>query len=227
MGISNTIPPSRLIQPGVVANTAARPTSPFTGQAIYQVDTAQYLIWNGTQWVSSPMIFTTEAVRDAALTSPLEGMVVYLTAPTVPAAAGTVTNVPTGVLTIYNGSVWVCKTQVGANSAGTSSTFGTSYVNIGAAVTSVTLVTGTSALVSYAARINGNGNFAVVSVKTDTVAASDNWGAFNQASAYITVGRTFVMSGLTAGTNTFTMQAKSNVASGNLDQLSIAVEGIV
>jgi hypothetical protein len=50
MGISNTIPPSRLIQPGVVANTAARPTSPFTGQAIYQVDTNQYLIWNGTEW---------------------------------------------------------------------------------------------------------------------------------------------------------------------------------
>ncbi len=50
MGISNTIPPSRLIQPGVVANTAARPTSPFEGQAIYQVDTNQYLIWNGTAW---------------------------------------------------------------------------------------------------------------------------------------------------------------------------------
>ena len=51
MGISNTIPPSRLIQPGVVANTAARPTSPFTGQTIYQVDTNQMLIWNGTAWV--------------------------------------------------------------------------------------------------------------------------------------------------------------------------------
>jgi len=51
MGISNTIPPSRLIQPGVVANTAARPTSPFTGQAIYQVDTNQMLLWNGTAWV--------------------------------------------------------------------------------------------------------------------------------------------------------------------------------
>jgi len=51
MGISNTIPPSRLIQPGVVANTAARPASPFTGQAIYQVDTNQMLLWNGTAWV--------------------------------------------------------------------------------------------------------------------------------------------------------------------------------
>lgn len=214
------------LRPGVCTSTT-RPTAPFEGQMIYETDTDKVLVYNGYAWVPNPMIFTTEAVRDAALTSLSEGMVAYLTSPTVPSAAGTVTNVPTGVLTIYNGSVWVCKTQIGANSAGTSSTFGTSYVNIGAAVTSVTLVTGTSALVSYAARINGNGNFAVVSVKTDTVAASDNFGAFNQASAYITVGRTFVMSGLTAGTNTFTMQAKSNVASGNLDQLSIAVEGIV
>lgn len=226
MGLSQQIGASSLAKPGVCTSTT-RPATPYEGQMIYETDTDKVLIYNGTAWVPNPMIFTTEAVRDAALTSPSEGMVVYLTAPTVPAAAGTVTNVPTGVLTIYNGSVWVCKTQVGANSAGTSSTFGTSYVNIGAAVTSVTLVTGTSALVSFAARINGNGNFAVVSVKTDTVAANDNWGAFNQASAYITVGRTFVMSGLTAGTNTFTMQAKSNVASGNLDQLSIAVEGIV
>jgi hypothetical protein len=172
------------------------------------------------------MTFTNEAARDAALTSPTEGMTAYLTAPTVPAASGTITNVPSGVLTIYNGTVWVCVTQVGANSAGTSSTFSTSYVDIGAAVTSVTLVTGTSALVSFAARINGNSNFSVLSVKTGTVAASDNWGAFNQTSSYVTVGRTFVMSGLTAGTNTFTAQAKSNVASGNLDQLSISVAGI-
>ena len=50
MGISNTIPPSRLIQPGVVANTAARPTSPFTGQAIYQTDTDEVLYYNGTSW---------------------------------------------------------------------------------------------------------------------------------------------------------------------------------
>lgn len=50
MGISNTIPPSRLIQPGVVANTAARPTSPFEGQAIYQTDTDEVLYYNGASW---------------------------------------------------------------------------------------------------------------------------------------------------------------------------------
>lgn len=172
------------------------------------------------------MTFTTEAARDAALISPSEGMTAYLTAPTVPAAAGTTTSVPTGALCIYNGSVWVCMSQVATQTPGTSGNFTTSYANTGSATTSVTLVTGTTALVSYAARINGNGNFAVLSVKTASVAASDNFGAFNQASAFITVGRTFVMTGLTAGTNTFTMQAKSNVAGGNLDQLSLTVCGI-
>ena len=174
------------------------------------------------------MTFTNEAARDAALTSPTEGMTAYLTAPTVPAATGTTTSVPTGVITIYNGTVWVCITQLGTASASFSQTFTTSYADmtISGAVSSVTLVTGTTALVSYSARINGNGNFAVVSVKTGTVAASDNWGAFNQAAAYITVGRTFVMSGLTAGTNTFTLQGKSNVATSNLDQVSLNVQGI-
>jgi hypothetical protein len=174
------------------------------------------------------MTFTNEAARDAALTSPSEGMTAYLTAPTVPAATGTTTSLPTGIITIYNGAVWVCITPLGTSSSGTSGTFTTSYadITISSAVSSVTLVTGTTALVSYAGRINGNGNFAVLSVKTGTVAASDNWGAFNQASAYITVGRSFVMSGLTAGTNTFTLQGKSNVASSNLDQVSLNVQGI-
>lgn len=172
------------------------------------------------------MTFTDEAARDAALTVPAEGMTAYLTAPTVPAAAGTTTSVPTGALCIFNGTVWVCMSQVGSQTPGTSSNFTTSYANTGAVTTSATLVTGTTALVSYAARIQGNGNFAVMSVKTDTVAASDNFGAFNQAAAFITVGRTFVMTGLTAGTNTFTMQAKNNVAGGNLDQLTLTVCGI-
>ena len=174
------------------------------------------------------MTFTNEAARDAALTSPTEGMTAYLTAPTVPAATGTTTSVPTGVITIYNGTVWVCITSVGTSSSGASGTFTTSYadITISAAVSSVTLVTGTTALVTYAGRINGNGNFMVLSVKTGTVAASDNWGAFNTASAYITVGRSFVITGLTAGTNTFTLQAKSNVASSNCDQVSLNVQGI-
>lgn len=51
MGITNNIPPSRLIQPGVIDNAAARPASPFEGQCIFQKDTDQLLVWNGTAWV--------------------------------------------------------------------------------------------------------------------------------------------------------------------------------
>jgi len=50
MGISNTIPPSRLIQPGV-CTSSTRPTTPFEGQAIFETDTDRMYIWNGTAWV--------------------------------------------------------------------------------------------------------------------------------------------------------------------------------
>lgn len=48
MSISNNASGYR---PGVVANTAQRPSTPYTGQSIYQVDTNQLLVWNGTAWV--------------------------------------------------------------------------------------------------------------------------------------------------------------------------------
>jgi hypothetical protein len=51
MSISSQLAASRLIQPGVIPNTASRPASPFQGQCIYQTDTNQLLVWNGTAWV--------------------------------------------------------------------------------------------------------------------------------------------------------------------------------
>ena len=51
MGISQQIGASSIIKPGVVDNTAARPASPYEGQVIFQKDTDQLLVWNGTAWV--------------------------------------------------------------------------------------------------------------------------------------------------------------------------------
>lgn len=51
MGISQQIGASSLIKAGVVDNTANRPASPFEGQVIFQKDTDQMLVWNGTAWV--------------------------------------------------------------------------------------------------------------------------------------------------------------------------------
>jgi len=173
-------------------------------------------------------VFTNEAARDAAITSPEEGMVAYLTAPTVPAATGaTSTAVPTGVTTIYNGSVWVCVTPIGANSNGASQALTTSYadLSVSSTLTSVTLVTGTSALVMFSGRNLASTNFSSLNVKTSTVAASAAGTCTNQG-AVICSGKTFVFTGLIAGSNTFTLQGTANVAGGTYDQLSLAVQGI-
>ena len=50
MGITQNIGASSLIKPGVIDNTAARPASPYEGQVIFQKDTDQLLVWNGTAW---------------------------------------------------------------------------------------------------------------------------------------------------------------------------------
>ncbi len=51
MGITQNTGASSLIKPGVIDNTAARPASPYEGQVIFQKDTDQLLVWNGTAWV--------------------------------------------------------------------------------------------------------------------------------------------------------------------------------
>jgi hypothetical protein len=51
MGITQQIGASSLIKPGVIDNAAARPASPYEGQVIFQKDTDQLLVWNGTAWV--------------------------------------------------------------------------------------------------------------------------------------------------------------------------------
>ena len=53
MGITQNIGASSLIKPGVIDSAAARPASPYEGQVIYQKDTDQVLVWNGTAWLYS------------------------------------------------------------------------------------------------------------------------------------------------------------------------------
>lgn len=182
-------------------------------------------------------IFATEAARDAALTAPVEGMTAYITGSTVAAATGNVTGVPTGITTVYNGSVWVCTTPVAAKSNVTATTTSTSYVTTLTSDTtaiSVTLVTGTTALVTLSGQIfnsaGGNSNYMSVSVSgATTVAAAD------AQSAAATVGginygdslhRTQILTGLTAGTNTFTLNYRVNAGTGSHNNRDLVVVGI-
>lgn len=51
MPISQQIGASSLLKPGVVDSASARPATPYEGQVIFQKDTDQLLVWNGTAWV--------------------------------------------------------------------------------------------------------------------------------------------------------------------------------
>lgn len=50
MGLSSQLAPSAIARPGVIANAAARPASPYSGQAVYQLDTNQLFFWTGSTW---------------------------------------------------------------------------------------------------------------------------------------------------------------------------------
>lgn len=183
--------------------------------------------------------FTNEAARDAAIPATgitlQEGMRAYLTAPTVPAATGDTTAVPTGITTIYNGSAWVCVTPVASYTSATGTTTSTSFTASlsGSPGTnpSVTVTTGTTALVVVTCELwnntAGNGSIASVAISgATTVAAADALGVTNAITTAVGSSRSYVATGLTAGSNTFTMQYRVGGSTGNFRHRSLVVQGI-
>lgn len=193
---------------------------------------------------AAPRIFANEAARDAAIPSPVEGSRAYLTAPTIPAATGSVTSIPTGVQTVYNGSVWVCVTDVASTSVtSTTAAMTTSYAaawtaGTGDTVTnSVTLVTGTTAIVSLGlVGLNNSANnltlFAAAAVSgATTQAATEVYAVAASTLLASTVGGvagSVLLTGLTAGTNTFTLNGANNSPGGSwaIRRRFISVRGI-
>jgi hypothetical protein len=186
-------------------------------------------------------VFTNEAARDAAITGPEEGMIAYLTAPTVPAATGNSTFIPTGITTIYNGTVWVCVTEVAAKGLdGTPSTTSTSYTTTltgDTTAVSVTLVTGTTALVSIGCRayfnaVNTTAFFSISVSGATTLSAAEANGVIHQipnvasSNAEADRSRTFALGGLTAGTNTFTLNYKTSANTLTMTNRHLVVRGI-
>ena len=180
-------------------------------------------------------IYATEAARTTAIPSPFEGQRAYITGSTVAAATGLVTAVPTGIQTIYNGAAWVCVTPVGADTVTTGTTTSTSYtatLTSGGTNPSVTISTGTTALVTFTAIMNSSvGGVGVLSALAvsgaTTVAASDNYSVSGELTNFSMCATSFVFTGLTAGTNTFTMNYRINTA-GTLTALRrrLIVQGI-
>lgn len=59
---------------GTLCLSSARPSNPFSGQAIWETDTKRFLIWNGSQWIhhSIPVITATSQIL-----APYEGQIVF------------------------------------------------------------------------------------------------------------------------------------------------------
>ena len=176
-------------------------------------------------------MFTNEAARDAAITSPTEGMHAYLTAPTIPAAT-TTARLPTGITTIYNGSVWVCTTPVGSEVLTQQNVASASYSDLATTGPSVTLVTGTTALISLSAISVASSTVAYIGFAVSgasTIAATDDAGSFAYvavSNAQVAIQKTFVFGGLTAGTNTFKMQYRVNAGNCDFFRRELVVNGI-
>lgn len=185
--------------------------------------------------------FTNEAARDAAIPATgitlQEGMRAYLTASTVAASTGNVTGTPTGITTVYNGSVWVCTTPVAAKSNVTGTTTSTSFVTTltgDATAISCTLVTGTTALVTMSHQGSnstaGQNNVISFSVSgATTLAAADAQNATQTAPATnygMSLNRTQIITGLTAGTNTFTLNYRVTGGTGSVNARDLVVVGL-
>lgn len=115
------------------------------------------------------------------------------------------------------------------NAIGSSTTTSTTYGNLADAVTtSVSTGTGTMALVSIYANINNsaNGNRTWMSYAVSgatTIAADDSRSINHSSNQGMRWGSTFLVTSLTPGTNTFTLQYRVTAGTGSFSIRRIAV----
>jgi hypothetical protein len=106
-------------------------------------------------------------------------------------------------------------------------TTSTSYTDLATAGPAVTVTTGTKALVMINAQIYGGAgqlqymSFAISGATT--VAATDNFSMANEGALTLSAGVTFLVTGLTAGSNTFTAKYRVTGGSGVYELRRITV----
>jgi hypothetical protein len=202
----------------VWANTAARPGTPSEGLFGYQQDTDDFLLWDGAAWVRSGNVrIVTSGTRPP---NPFNGQQIYET--------------DTLRVLVYNGTAWVVITPQSATVATLQTTVSVAYADLATVGPAVTLQTGAKALITLSCQgwqsAAGNVNNVAVAVSgATTLAAADaNSVVMTGAVALYqqTPCRTFLLSGLTPGVNTFTAKYKVNAGTGSFTNRDITVVGI-
>lgn len=188
------------------------------GEVLTAADVNDYLMEQAVTYFSSA------AARDAAITSPNEGQTAYLA--------------DNNLVTVYNGSAWVCTSPVSAwTETAESHPQNTAYADLATAGPAVTVETGTKALIvvsclqqaqstacigymSFA--ISGDTTLAAGNARAATTANSSGVGWIETAQLQV------YYTSLTAGDNTFTAKyATSNNGTGvTFSSRTITVWGI-
>jgi hypothetical protein len=158
-------------------------------------------------------VFATTVTRDAAFGGAgekvlAEGQLCYLSS--------------TNVVQQYNGSSWE---TVGPTTAASyqyaevltlQTTTSSTYTDLATVGPSITATTGTTALVTFtvttdATTLGGDQGYASVAVSgATTVAASDNYSVVTRLGGnFVTMSRTYGFTGLTAGSNVFTLKYRN------------------
>jgi len=139
-------------------------------------------------------------------------------------------------LNVYNGTAWVCVTPASKSTPAPTSRTNAAYGDLAAGAHSVSILTGTKALVTWNATAYNSvesrvvGSVAVsgaTTIAAGTVAttSADLSGIFG-VNKYIPIGGHWYYASLTAGINTFTLQWKTFTGAVHIENYSLSVVAI-
>lgn len=143
------------------------------------------------------------------------GVCTSTTRPASPYAGQFIYQTDNNQMLVYNGSAWVCLTPQSASVNTQQTTTSSTYTDLSTVGPTVSIQTGTSALVTVSTMSYNNDGvyFAWMSFAVSgatTLAASDDYAAASRYGNQTSVSKTFLLTGLTAGVNTFTAKYKAS-----------------
>ena len=212
----------------VFASAAARDaaiTSPQEGQCCYLKDTDAVLTYSGAAWVGFD---DSNAIQNSIVDA--KGDLIAASANDTPARLAVGANGETLIADSSTGTglKWfsLAKTATDYQAASVNNPAGTAYAASAGTDPTVTITTGTKALIIVQARFfTTNVNFVSFDVSGATTIAAADSGSATVAFGSSSMGTAVTyLDNLTAGSNTFTMKYKCNVtASGSYDLRRITV----
>lgn len=157
------------------------------------------------------------------------GVCTSSTRPATPYEGQMIYEIDTKRVVIYNGSAWVCPFPISAINGNITPSVSGSYTN---ATASVSIPTGTSAWVTLTSQglSTSSGSTTLISFAVSgatTIAGSDANSISHIGSSIVGKSRTFLVSSLNAGLNTFTICSRASGTGGLADTPSITVVGVL